>query len=125
MTLLLDTHFLIWILLGSRKLKRYSWIEDHRPWGVSPASVLEIQFLSEVGRLDLRAPEFYDTLFADSRFVVDEPPFLGLVRHALALTWTRDPFDRLLAGHSSVRRVPLCTLDRTMRRHHPYIAKDF
>lgn len=62
MTLLLDTHFIIWIVLGSRRLT--------------------------------------------------------LVRHALSLDWTRDPFDRLLAAHSTARRVPLCTADRHMLSHH-------
>ena len=124
MTLLLDTHFLIWILLGSRRLKRFPWILRHRPWGVSPVSMLEIKFLAEVGRLRLEAPRFFETLEADPRFVVDEPPLVAVVRHALGLEWTRDPFDRLLAAHSAVRRVPLCTTDEHLRRHHPLLPSE-
>ena len=48
-TLLLDTHFLIWIVLGSKRLAAFPWIERYRPWGVSPISLLEIQFLAESG----------------------------------------------------------------------------
>ena len=33
-----------------------------------------------------------------------------------------DAFDRLIAAHSSVRRLPLCTTDRNMRENHPLIA---
>jgi hypothetical protein len=34
----------------------------------------------------------------DNRFIVDDIPLETLVGHALRLTWTRDPFDRLLVG---------------------------
>jgi len=123
-TLLLDTHFLIWAVLGSRRLERHPWIEGHRPWGVSPVSLLEIQLLSEVGRLELEAPRFFDTLSEDARFVIDEPPLLPVVRQALTLGWTRDPFDRLLVAHSLARRVPLCTVDAEVHRHHALIPAE-
>ena len=118
MTLLLDTHFLVWLVLGSRRLAGYPWIDRYRPWGVSPVSFLEIQFLAEVGRVAVRNPEFMDAVMTDERFTVDDPPIVTLVRHALRLSWTRDPFDRLLAAHSAARRVPLCSVDRDMRRYH-------
>jgi PIN domain nuclease of toxin-antitoxin system len=124
MNLLLDTHFLLWILLGSGRLAEFPWLDRYRPWGVSPISLLEIQFLSEVGHVEVRDPEFYDTLRADRRFVVDEAPLLGLVEKAVGLSWTRDPFDRLLAAHSLARRVPFCTLDRSVRQHHPWLPAE-
>jgi PIN domain nuclease of toxin-antitoxin system len=124
MTLLLDTHFLVWILLGSKRLRSYPWLVEHRPWGVSPVSLLEIQFLAEVGRLTLDAPAFFETLQGDARFRVDDPPLAAVVRQSLALSWTRDPFDRLLAAHSTVRRFPLCTTDAVLTRHHPSIVKE-
>lgn len=118
MTLLLDTHVLIWLLVGSPRLGELAWLDDHRPWGLSPVSLLEIQFLAEVGKLEVRNPEFMETLAGDARFVIDEPPLLALFRAALTLTWTRDPFDRLLAAHSKLRRVPLCSMDRVIRARH-------
>jgi hypothetical protein len=60
----------------------------------------------------------------DPRFVIDEVPFVTLVSHALPLSWTRDPFDRLLAAHSTARRVPLCTLDRRIRRRHSMLVPE-
>ncbi len=121
---LLDTHFLIWIILGSRRLDDHAWLERYQPWGVSPVSFLEIQFLGEVGRLTVRNPEFMGAVMEDPRFVVDEVPFFALVRHALPLEWTRDPFDRLLAAHSTARRVPLCTLDHVLRKCHTYVPTE-
>ena len=124
MTALIDTHFLIWLVLKSRRLLEFDWLNQYRPWGVSPVSFLEIQYLAEVGRLDVRNPDFAEAVLADKRFVVDEVPLLPLIRHALGFSWTRDPFDRLLAAHSSARRVPLCTTDSTIRAHHPLIVAE-
>lgn len=123
MTCLLDTHFLLWLVLNTARLSDFPWLDQYRPWGVSPVSLLELRFLAEVGRLELDAPGFMDTLLGDDRFIVDEVPLLGLVRHALALEWTRDPFDRLLAAHSSARRVPLVTVDRGLLLHHRDIVE--
>jgi PIN domain nuclease of toxin-antitoxin system len=117
-TLLLDTHFLIWLVLGAKRVDGFPWIERYRPWGVSPVSFLEIQFLAEIGRLSVRNPEFTNAVMEDPRFSVDDIPVLTLVRHALRLDWTRDPFDRLLAAHSTARRLALCTTDRRLRAHH-------
>lgn len=124
MTVILDTHFLIWLVLGSDRIAEFSWIGVYRPWGVSPVSILEIQFLSEVGKLRVRNPEFVDALASDERFVIDDAPLASLVRQALSLGWTRDPFDRLLAAHSLARRVPLCTTDGTIRKHHPLLPRE-
>jgi PIN domain nuclease of toxin-antitoxin system len=114
-TVLLDTHFLIWIVLGSRRLREFPWLERYRPWGVSPVSF---------GRAEVRNPEFVRAVLADRRFLVDEVPLLALVRHALPMEWTRDPFDRLLCAHSRARRVSLCTADLRVRAHHPLLPPE-
>jgi PIN domain nuclease of toxin-antitoxin system len=124
MKAILDTHFLIWIVVGVPRLDEFPWLERYAPWGVSPISFLEIQFLAEVGKVEVRQPEFVDAVSSDSRFIVDDVPFDRMIRQALPLEWTRDPFDRILAAHSSSRRVPLCTLDRRMRRQHPLVVRE-
>ncbi len=124
MKVLLDTHFLLWILLDARRLAEYAWLKRYRPWGVSPISLLEIQFLGEAGKLTVKNPEFTEAVLADPRFLVDEVPLLILIRHALPLDWTRDPFDRLLAAHSTARRVSLCSVDSRMRAHHTLLVPE-
>jgi PIN domain nuclease of toxin-antitoxin system len=121
---LLDTHFLIWIAVGSARASEFPWLERYRPWGISPVSFIEIQFLSEIGRLEVKNPDFTEAVMADPRFIVDEVPLIALVRHSLSLTWTRDPFDRLLAAHSAARRAPLCTTDARIREHHPLLVAE-
>ncbi len=72
----------------------------------------------------MRNPEFTETVVGDPRFLVDEVPLLALVRHAIPVGWTRDPFDRLLAAHSAARRVPLCSVDQRVRAHHRLLVRE-
>ncbi len=124
MKTLLDTHFLIWTTLESRRLQDFPWLGQYLPWGVSPFSLLELQYLTEIGRLNAVQPEFTDALLQDSRYVIDEAPLLPLIRQAFEYTWTRDPFDRLLAAHSAVREIPLCTVDRNISENHSLLLEE-
>ena len=125
MKVLLDTHFLLWVIMESPRLDEFSeWFGAYEPWGVSPVSLLELAFLGETGRIGVRPDAFVDAIASDPRFVVDDVPLLALVRQAVPLEWTRDPFDRLLAAHSTARRVPLCTTDRVIRREHPLVVRE-
>lgn len=124
MNVLLDTHFLLWTVLGADRLREFPWLDAYRPWGVSPVSLLEIQFLAEVGRLEVHQPDFSGAVAADPRFVIDEVPLMALVEKALPLSWTRDPFDRLLAAHSEARRVSFCSLDERIRAEHRFLVEE-
>ena len=124
MTCLLDTHFVIWIATNSRRLRQYPWLKVYEPWGVSPVSLLEIQFLAEAGRGRIDNPRFSNALADDPRFEIDEAPLTALIDKALGLAWTRDPFDRLLAAHSHVRRTPLCSVDAMMLAHHKLVLPE-
>jgi PIN domain nuclease of toxin-antitoxin system len=96
---------------------------DYRPWAISPVSFLEIQFLGEVGRLEVDSPELIEKVGQDPRFITDDLALAVIVEHALPLEWTRDPFDRLLAAHSTARRIPLCSVDQHIRQHHRYLPE--
>jgi PIN domain nuclease of toxin-antitoxin system len=111
MTCLLDTHFLIWILSNAKRLEQFSWLDDYRPWGISPISLLELQILSETGRIELAA-NFANRVMTDTRFILDEAPLVTVVQRALSLSWTRDPFDRIIvAQHGPKAAVMQCRRD--------------
>lgn len=124
MRCLLDTHFLLWIAIDAPRLAEFPWLERYSAWGVSPVSFLEVRFLAEVGRIEVDIDAFLTAVQSDPRLVVDEVPLLALIQHALPLSWTRDPFDRLLVAHSLARRTPLCTLDRVIRHHHTWLPEE-
>jgi PIN domain nuclease of toxin-antitoxin system len=124
MTCLLDTHFVVWIVSKSRRLRNYSWLHTYQPWRVSPISLLEIQFLAEVGRRKIDNPRFSREVMSDPRFQFDEIPFATLIQKSLELSWTRDPFDRLIAAHSLCRTVPLCSVDEVMLQNHKLVVPE-
>lgn len=124
MKCLLDTHFLLWIVIDAPRLSEFQWLQKYAPWGLSPVSFLEVQYLAEVGKLEVEMEAFTASVMTDRRFIVDEVPLLALIRQALPLSWTRDPFDRLLAAHSAARRTPLCSLDRVILEHHRYLPTE-
>ena len=76
---------------------------------ISPASLLELQFLAEVGRVRLKVS--VQALAADPRWLLDSPPAADWFERALDLPWTRDPWDRLLVAHALQRKWRLATAD--------------
>lgn len=115
MSVLIDTHVLLWILSGSKRLKEVPWLKKYSYWTLSPVSLLEIQFLVEIGRLNLDFPAILQKLKEDFRFRIDDVSFEEVCLAALDISWTRDPFDRLLVAHSHIRSLPFGTRDKLIR----------
>ncbi|OLC58938.1 MAG: hypothetical protein AUG80_14440 [Candidatus Rokubacteria bacterium 13_1_20CM_4_68_9] len=108
MTLLLDTHFLTGSLLDRND---------------SPNSRGSIATARGESRPSLSSKSTC-AVMEDPRFSVDDIPLVTLIRRAVGLEWTRDPFDRMLVAHSTARRLPLCTTDRSIRAHHRLVATE-
>ena len=114
--ILLDTHAAIWLATGHRRadpLRRMPRLY------LSPATVLELQFLVEVGRIRLAAPLSVTSLSDDPRWLLDEPPSGKWFSAAAEVGWTRDPFDRLLVAHARVRGWRVATADAVLLDHLP------
>ena len=110
--ILLDTHALLWFDRSHRRSRPLA------RWGgrlyISPASLLELQFLLEAGRARLR-PGSTPTAFAeDPRWLLDSPPSAAWFEAAWGVGWTHDPFDRLLVAHARHRGWRLATADREL-----------
>jgi PIN domain nuclease of toxin-antitoxin system len=105
--ILLDTNALIWLASGHR---RAAPLRKVRPLHVSPASLLELHFLAESGRVRLTSAGLAG-IADDPRWNVDEPPSGDWFQAAWPLGWTRDPFDRLIVAHATLRRWKLATAD--------------
>jgi PIN domain nuclease of toxin-antitoxin system len=114
--ILLDTHAVIWLAQGHRRARP---LEKFPRLYLSPATVLEVQFLAEAGRLTLRAGSSATVLAGDDRWRLDDPPAAKWFSAACDLAWTRDPFDRLLAAHARVRGWKLATADEALLAHLP------
>lgn len=119
-SILLDTHMLLWILSGSKKLKAFPKLKNFPYWTVSPISLLEMKFLSEVGRLEVDFEPVISQLKQDERFRIDSIPLEDICEAAFGLIWTRDPFDRLLVAHSMAASIPLATCDTLIRQNYSH-----
>jgi PIN domain nuclease of toxin-antitoxin system len=105
---LLDTNALIWLEQGHRRAKPLT--KASSALYISPASMLELQMLNEAGRIRL-SPGALDTLTHDERWMLDDPPAAGWFLRSADVSWTRDPFDRLIIAHARLRGWRLATGD--------------
>jgi len=85
----------------------------------SPAAVLELELLHEIGRLDPTATKLIAVLEQDLGFRICDLPFRTVVRHALKENWGRDPFDRLIVGNAKASDATLVTKDEKIRQYYP------
>jgi PIN domain nuclease of toxin-antitoxin system len=81
---------------------------------VSPVVELELTYLFEAGRVTEPAAAPLGALRRSIGLQVADVSLAKLVDVAGTLSWTRDPFDRLIAGQAVATDVPLVTADRTI-----------
>jgi len=116
----LDTHILAWLYAGqaeripatARKAVNESEVL------ISPMALVELQYLIEIGRFTDPVEQVLEILGRDLGLKVCDLPFPEVARRALDLSWTRDPFDRLIVGQAALREAPLVTKDRDIHEHY-------
>lgn len=117
----LDTHVVVRLYLGATdKLGPAARraIEEQEVV-VSPAAVLELELLHEIGRLRPTAASVINALARDIGLRICDLSFRMVVDHALKEAWGRDPFDRLIVGNARANGAPLITKDERIHRHYP------
>jgi len=117
----LDTNVVIW--MADRAIDRISGAAlaaiEIGPVSVSPIVLLELQYLHDIGR----ATTSPDNILLDLAGLVDltisDVSFAAVVSHSRRLTWTRDPFDRLVVGAALAEQARLVTANRLIRKNLP------
>lgn len=112
--ILLDTVAFLWI--EQRKPRAAPLLRGDRRLFISPAMLFELQVLHEAGRFRT-PPHVMQAILHDERWTLDEPPSGTWFLEAAGIGWTRDPFDRLLAAHATLRGWRLATADVTCLEH--------
>ena len=120
MTLLLDTHVLIWWLndpgrLSSAQREALAGVSPAAPLLVSDISIWEIATLHSLGRIRLTLPlrEWLDKAVAQP-LVRRQRISPAIAEHAATLpdSFHRDPADRILVATAKVLGATLVTRDR-------------
>lgn len=120
---MLDTHIVVALYegrtagLGRRALAAI----DREELCFSPAVLLELELLHEIGRIRHGGAHIAHYLGNELDIECASERFLDVVARALPLSFTRDPFDRLIVAHAELLAAPLVTLDERMREHYPRV----
>ncbi len=116
----LDTHALAWLYAGQTEripaTARKAVTENELL--ISPMVLVELQYLVEIGRFTDPVEQVLEILGRDLGLKVCDLPFPQVARRALAQSWTRDPFDRLIVSQAALREAPLVTKDREIHQHY-------
>ena len=116
----LDTHAVVWLYEGRVNKLSKTALEHIQSDAlfISPAVILEIQFLHEIHRVTLTGPNMVAALSEDIGLEVCPLEFQSVVATALDQSWVRDPFDRLIVAHAAANDAALITRDEKIRRHY-------
>ncbi|MDQ3610960.1 MAG: PIN domain-containing protein [Actinomycetota bacterium] len=119
--ILLDTHVLVWLHggQGDRIPPAVRRRLNAEPLGVSPFVGLELAHLYEVGRVRSPSSAVLEELGPALELVAADVPAAVVCETARGLTWTRDPFDRLISAQAVAGGTTLVTKDEVIREHVP------
>jgi len=116
----LDTHVVAWLYAGqvARIPQGAKDLLNEELLLISPAVILELQYLFEIDRTEAPASVVIEALRSDLGLDVCDLSFRDVVARATDESWTRDPFDRIIVSHAAIRDVPLVTKDEDIRTHY-------
>ena len=112
----LDTHVVVWLYAGEiKKLSEQAkeLINGHEVL-ISPVVRLELQYLFEIQRVTDEANEIVFDLSDRIGLKMCDKSLNTIVSGALDLSWTRDPFDRIIVANAAVNHNILVTKDQNI-----------
>ncbi len=115
----LDTHIVCWLYEGRSELLTPVALQtiESGLLQVSPVVQLELTYLHEIGRISRDGSHVLDALAKDVGLSVADVSLARVMKMAGTLTWTLDPFDRMIVAHAMVGDAALVSKDRLIRKH--------
>ena len=122
----IDTHIAIWLYenkLDNLTSRAKEAIENNQI--ILPNMVrLELSYLYEIKRIKKKPETVINTLSEEIFLITPEVPMSLVVSNAQDLTWTRDPFDRIICAETLVHDARLVTHDGVIRRNFEFVIWD-
>ena len=118
----LDTHAVLWLYMGQLNFfpPHVCGLIDEKPFAISPVVTLELQYLHEIGRLKDSGEKTVHVLEKELGLKVAVQDFAKIVKESLKLSWTRDPFDRLIVAQAALTSSTLITRDEKILKHYSH-----
>lgn len=112
----IDTHIAVWLFAGQvEKLSEQAKnLLNENEIQVSPIVRLELQYLNEIKRITVSANDIITDLSNSIGLKVCDKNFNNVINSSMDITWTRDPFDRIIVGNASLNDDYLVTKDQTI-----------
>lgn len=111
----LDTHILVWLYQSQTQRLSHTVIaaleNRQNRLLISPMVWLELGFLHEIGRLNANAEQVFNALSDILDLQICQKSWHNTVQIAQNLTFTRDPFDRLILANAMLNHNILITKD--------------
>jgi PIN domain nuclease of toxin-antitoxin system len=116
----LDTHAAVFLWEADRRRfgKAGLALLERSTLFVSPVVRLELSLLRELGKIKPSAAEILATLASETGLVEAADPLSDIVREAVSMSWTRDPFDRMIVATAELHRSPLLTRDERIQENY-------
>jgi PIN domain nuclease of toxin-antitoxin system len=117
----LDTHVVVWLYAGLvDKFNPHvrDLINEH-DIVITPVVRLELQFLHEIQRVSVDSNTILAQLENRIGLTISDKDFNTVISRALEISWTRDPFDRIVVANASLDDSILISKDQTIRDNYP------
>jgi PIN domain nuclease of toxin-antitoxin system len=115
----LDTHIALWLydVRLDRLSSRQRDLIETCDLRVSEFVRLEMQYLHEIGRIKIAPARILAHLAAHAEVALSACPLHIILDEAMKLSWTRDPFDRMIVSNTLAEKARLITCDEVILKH--------
>ena len=110
----LDTHIVVWLFTGlveNLSINAGHLINENSLF-ISPVVRLELQYLFEIHRITDTADKIMLDLSNRIGLGISDQSFNTIINEAMRISWTRDPFDRIIVANAAVDNSLLLTKDQ-------------
>lgn len=120
----LDTHVVVWLYAGllEKISQPVQLLLNSEEIAISPIVRLELQYLYELGRVTVPAGAIIGDLGSRIGLQTWSGDFNRVIDQALELSWTRDPFDRLIVANAGLTRAMLVSKDQRLHKHYQHTS---
>ena len=116
----LDTHVVVLLAEGRTQTlsKAATRALDQDTLRLSPMVKIELAFLYEIGRIKDSPARYLDDVMHRLAIQWCTSDFESVAEAAQTLSWTRDPFDRVIVAQAHVEGARLLSKDETIRKNY-------